>query len=505
MTEPLELDDELIATAAEFVHDPYDWVMASFDWGAGVLKGQDGPRDWQRDVLIEVGEKLKRNEPGAYDVVREAVASGHGIGKSALVAWLILWAMSTMEDTKGVVTANTENQLKTKTWAELSKWYRLCAFRSWFKVTATAIFSSDPEHEKTWRIDMVPWSEKNTEAFAGLHNEGKRILLVFDEGSAIPDAIWEVAEGALTDEDTEIIWPAFGNPTRNTGRFKSCFGRLRHRWSTRQIDSRTVPGTNLRQIQEWVDDYGEDSDFVRIRVRGVFPRVGSNQFIGSGLVEESAAREFTDLQRIENNAFAPTVIGVDVARFGDDQSVIYFRKGRDGRGIEPLKYRGLDTMQLAGRVAEVLNGSVKDAEVIDACFIDGGGVGGGVVDRLRQLGHNVVDVNFGSRSSDLKYKNKRAEMWGLMRDWLKEGVIEDSSALEQDLIGPEYFFDANNAIVLESKEDMKKRGLASPDLADALALTFAFPVQRKPRQLVNVLTQTVKKSRGSDYDPLENA
>lgn len=501
------LHEELVEAAAQFVHDPYGWVMYAFDWGNGELHGKDGPRDWQRDLLIRLGERLRSNEIGAYEVIQEAVASGHGIGKSALVAWLILWSMATFEDTKGVVTANTENQLKTKTWAELAKWHRLCVFESWFEFTATAIFSADKAHEKTWRVDMIPWSEKNTEAFAGLHNEGKRILLVFDEGSAIPDAIWEVAEGALTDEDTEIIWATFGNPTRNTGRFRECFGRFRHRWGHRQIDSRTVPGTNKRQIEKWISDYGEDSDFVRVRVRGMFPRAGSNQFIASDVVEGAKQREFSDLTRIENDAFAPVVLGVDVARFGDDKSVLRFRKGRDARSIPAIEYRNLDTMQLAARVAEVLDGRHPKVEIdmIDACFIDGGGVGGGVIDRLRQLGHDVIEVNFGSKAADKRYANKRAEMWGTMRDWLETGVLgSDEVELEQDLIGVEYGFNANNAIQLERKEDMKKRGLSSPDDGDALALTFAYPVERKPRQLINRLQrETDLAKRSGDYDPLE--
>ena len=129
----------------------------------------------------------------------------------------------------------------------------------------------DKDHAKTWRADFVPWSEHNTEAFAGLHNKGKRIVLIFDEASAIADKVWEVAEGALTDEGTEIIWIAFGNPTRNVGRFRECFRRFKHPVEGRQIDSRTVEGTNKEQIAKWAADYGEDSDFFKVRVRGMFP------------------------------------------------------------------------------------------------------------------------------------------------------------------------------------------------------------------------------------------
>ncbi|MFQ5471511.1 MAG: LAGLIDADG family homing endonuclease [Dehalococcoidia bacterium] len=396
----------------------------------------------------------------------------HVTHNSALVAWLIIWAMATYPNTKGVVTANTELQLKTKTWAELAKWHRLSIVNHWFELTATALFATHPEYEKTWRIDMVPWSERNTEAFAGLHNEGRRILLIFDEASAIPDLIWEVSEGALTDEDTEIIWCAFGNPTRNEGRFRECFGAFKHRWSTRRLDSRTVEGTNKAQLQKWVDDYGEDSDFVRVRVRGVFPRAGTSQFIPADIVHDAAGR------KVEYDKSAPVVVGVDVARFGDDESVIRTRVGRDAKQFETKRFRGLDTMQLAARVAEHCD-MLRDAigRKPDALFVDGGGVGGGVVDRLRQMGYDVIEVQFGARAADSRmYANKRAEIWGRMREWLKIGAIPDDDELRQQLTAVGYSFTASNQLRLEKKEDMKKRGLDSPDHAEALAVTFAEPV-----------------------------
>ena len=422
------------------------------------------PRDWQKEILVELGEKLKAGELTTHSAIRVAVASGHGIGKSALVAWLIIWALCTEVDTKGVVTANTENQLKTKTWAELAKWYSSCRYKHWFKFTATAIFSSDSAHERKWRIDMIPWSERNTESFAGLHNEGKRILVVLDEASAIPDVIFEVIEGALTDEDTEIIWVAFGNPTRNTGRFRECFGRFKHRWNTRQVDSRTVPGINKKQIQQWADDYGDDSDFFRVRVKGVFPRAGSNQFISADIVVNAAERELDG--SIWSQQYKS--IGVDVARFGSDKSVIIKRQG--SKVFEPKCYRGIDTMKLSGFVYDLH----KEWNP-DTIFIDGVGVGGGVVDRLTELGLPIVDVQAGAQANDKRtYINVRAELWGEMRDWLKgEADIPKNTELQDELMQPEYGFNARMQIQLESKEDMKKRGLASPDIADALALTFS--------------------------------
>lgn len=504
MSEALDIAVEL----GSFVNDPLGFVYFAFPWeeAEGELEAFKGPEPWQIEVLSYIKDRLERGAAfgSTFDeAVQIATTSGHGIGKSALVSWLILWAASTFEDTKGVVTANTETQLKTKTWAELGKWYRLFVGKEMFHLTATCLFSKDLDHERTWRIDMVPWSERNTEAFAGLHNKSKRLILVMDEASAIPDLIHEVAEGALTDSHTQIIWAMFGNPTKATGRFREAFagGKFAHRWKNFQVDSRTVSITNKSQFEKWVKDYGEDSDFVRVRVRGVFPRVGSMQFIGEELVGEACLREA--LAHLHD----PLIIGVDVARFGEDESVIYFRKGRDGRSIPPIRMRGqrgsVDTMTVAGRVAEV-----HLQYRADAIFVDGGGVGGGVIDRLRQLQVPVWDIQFGGKSdaSDytgaadqgVRYANKRAEIWGKMREWLAIGAIPDEAQLREELSGPQYGFNKNNDIQLESKDDMRRRGLASPDLADALALTFSYsviPSAIAGRLGVEPLVQT-------DYDPI---
>lgn len=463
--------DPRVALAADIgslTHDPEGFAYYAFPWGRGELAGCDGPDTWQRGVLREIGEALRSGDTSAAAAVRQAVASGHGIGKSALVAWIILWAMSTCPDTRGVVTANTEAQLKGKTWAELAKWHRLCLCGDWYDCTATALIAREPGHDKTWRMDMVPWSERNTEAFAGLHNQGRRVLLIFDEASAIPDIIWEVSEGALTDADTEIIWCAFGNPTRNTGRFRECFGRFRHRWRTHQVDSRTAAMTNKTQIAEWIADYGEDSDFVKVRVRGVFPSAGERQFIPADLVAAARGRHLTDPMFVH----APRVMGVDVARHGDDSSVITKRQGL--YCAPQLVYRDLSLTTLAGIVAR----EARDWRP-DRIFVDGVGVGAGVVDILNDLGLPVTDAQAGAAAlNPRKYRNRRAEMWAQMRDWLRHGGIPDDPALADDLTGLEYGYTVGDALQLEKKEDMKKRGLASPDRADSLALTFYAPIFR---------------------------
>ena len=477
----------LIDQVASYALDPLGFVVFAFPWGepGTELANSTGPRDWQRELLAELGRRLREGyQLGKLLPILMARASGHGVGKSTVAAWITLWGLSTLSNTRAVVTANTDSQLRTKTWPEVTKWLRLMINRDWFKATATAVFSADSERERLWRADAIPWSEENTEAFAGLHNQGRRVILIFDEASAIVDKIWEVSEGALTDEATEIIWLAFGNPTRNTGRFRECFGRFRHRWDHGHIDSRLVEGTNKAQLEQWVRDYGEDSDFVRVRVKGVFPHAGSMQFISSALVELAMSSE----RAPRATRYDPLIMGVDVARFGDDRSVIRFRRGRDGRSMRPIKLRGVDTMQLAARIAD------ENARYpCDAIFIDGGGVGGGVVDRCRQLGLRVIEVQFGARSDRasigqdgaIVYANKRAEIWGSMREWLRDGSIDNDPELLADLTGLEYGYvlrEGREAIQLERKEDMKKRGLASSDDGDALALTFAYPVAATDRR-----------------------
>ena len=452
--------NELVNDVAELTHDPLGFVYYAFEWGEGELEDFDGPDTWQRDVLVRIGDKLSAGgELGT--IIQEAVSSGHGAGKSSLVAWLILWAMSTMKDTKGVVTANTEVQLKTKTWAELAKWYRMCVTKDWFTLTATSLFSIDKSYEKTWRFDMIPWSEKNPEAFAGMHNRGRRILLIMDEASSIDNLIWEVSEGALTDKDTEILWFAFGNPTKNTGRFKDCFGVYRHRWQTTKVDSRDAKMTNKDKLQEWVDDYGEDSDFVRVRVKGEFPRAGSAQFISGEIVSKAIERE------VEVAFGSSKLMGVDVARFGEDQTVITRLHGRKLEEVH--SFRGLDTMEVANKVAEMIN-----VYHPDAVFVDEIGIGAGVVDRLKQLGFSIIPVTSSNKADDERqYFNKRAEMWGRMKEWLKGADIPDESDLRDDLTGIEYGYDAKMRLQLEKKKDMKKRGLASPDIGDSIALCFS--------------------------------
>ena len=461
-------EDVLIDFAVACQGDPLKFVLEAFPWGeAGTpLARERGPDTWQTDVLEALGTHTRTSSAS----FRHAVASGHGVGKSALASWIILWHLLTHPHPQIVVTANTGVQLSTKTWRELAKWLQLSVCAATFTWTATKCYHR--AHAATWFAAAVPWRADRPEAFAGTHEQ--HVLILMDEASAIDDLIWETTEGAMTTPGA--MWLAFGNPTRNQGRFKECFpgGRFAHRWHTTQVDSRTAKMADQAQIAQWIADYGEDSDFVRVRVKGVFPRQAVGQFIGEQAVQDALARFPVE------DPLQPTIVGVDVARYGDDRSVIVVRQG--ARLLDVRVYRELDTVRLAGFVCEVADQYRQEQPTV---CIDGVGLGAGVVDVCRSRGYRVEDVLNGSRAQDpLHYDNLRAESWDKMRQWLETRAALDARAayapaLTADLTGPEYGYNDKGLLQLERKEHMKARGLASPDLADALALTFAVPVAPK--------------------------
>lgn len=463
-----DFDLELAQEVAKYEYDPVGYSERSFEWGSGELADSTSPRAWQKEILSSITAHLT-DEKTRYEPLKIAVASGHGIGKSALVGMITNWAMSTHDDCKIVMTANTDTQLRTKTMPEVGKWFKLGATSHWFKTNSESIHSIDKKHEKTWRLDAIPWSINNTEAFAGLHNKNKIIVLIFDESSAISDKVWDVAEGALTDENTIIIWLAFGNPTRNTGRFKDCFNKNKHRWKCWQIDSRSVEGTNKAQIDKWIEDYGLDSDFVKVRVRGLFPSASLKQFITQDLVDQAYGKHIDQ----KSYDFAPKIISLDPAWEGDDELVIAMRQG--------LHFKIMRTMLKNDNDIEIANilARICDEEKPDAVFIDGG-YGTGIISAGKTLGYKWQIVWFSGASGDEGCLNKRAEMWKNMRDWLKDGgVLPLDPGLAQEITGPETVARLDGKIQLESKKDMKARGQRSPNRADALALTFAFPVSKK--------------------------
>lgn len=471
---PRDDDAELADFVSQFYADPLGFVLACYPWGEeGPLKDHDGPDQWQREHLTWIGEQVAaRGFDGLHAVapIRSTVSSGHGIGKSVEVAWIVDWIMSTRPHCQGTVTANTFTQLQTKTWAAIQRWTKMCLTGHWFVINADRMYH--PDHKESWFCALQSSREENSEAFAGQHAADSTSFYIVDEASAIADAILEVAEGGLTDGEPMIF--LFGNPTRSSGKFhRITFGADRERWHATIVDSRTSRFTNKQQIAEWAQDYGEDSDFFRVRVKGLPPSASDLQFIGSGIV--FAAQRVMAVTLPDD----PLIAGADIARGGADEFVLRFRCGKDARSIPAIRVPGeqaRDSMKLVTLLAEAL-GKTWNGKKIAMLFIDatGGSIGGPVADRLRQLGHkNVIDVQFGGESPDPKIANMRAYMWSKTRDWLSGGgAIDASPGLETDLTGPGYFHDKQDRLLLESKEQMKKRGLDSPDDGDALALTFA--------------------------------
>lgn len=484
-----------------FADDPYLFTMWAFPWGEAKkpLAKWEKPRTWQCDEMYRIrdfiGENKIRISKGENPrIYRSATCSGRGPGKSALVSMLSLWHMSTHLGSSTNISANTETQLSTKTFAEIGKWRALCMTGYWFDQSVIKV------SPKSWLLDALQkqsigaghyyilgatWSEDNPESFAGHHNE-YGTMYVFDEASGIPKPMWDLADSGLTEAVLHRYFLAFSNPRHNTGPFFECFNENREYWYTRAIDTRDVdgPGIDKDHLNSVVARHGEDSDEARVEVKGEFPRQGDTQFISRQLVKDAQTRE---LHKGDDNA--PLLMGVDPARYGDDSTVIYFRKGRDARSIPPIIMKHVDNMVVANKCMELIEQFDPDGVFIDA------GAGSGIIDRLREMGIKVYEVNFGGASGKDEYSDHRTEMWAEIRDWLSGAMIplplgkgdskgtdenDPGRKLEKDLTGPNYeYWGKEGKIKLESKEKMKKRSLPSPDHGDALAVTFSVKIARR--------------------------
>lgn len=475
--------------------NPLAFVLFTFPWGqAGTpLEHFSGPRKWQRQVLTDIADHIKQNQGKIdFDTLRLAVASGRGIGKSALVSWLVLWMMTTRIGATVIVSANSESQLRSVTWAEITKWSSMSINTYWWEISATRVAPAKwltelverdlKKGTRYWSLEGRLWSAENPDAYAGVHNYDG-VMLVFDEASGIDDSIWAVASGFFTENTPNRFWCCFSNPRRNTGYFYETFHGKRAFWQNRQVDARDVEGTDKNVYQQIIDEYGPDSYQAHVEVYGSFPSESDDQFIPANVVDEAMKRPK------HKDDSAPYVVGVDPARFGSDSTVIAIRQGRDI--VEIKKYKGDDTMTVVGHIIETIE-QYKPALVC----IDEGGLGAGVVDRLKEQRYKVRGVNFANKSKNpMMYGNLRAQIWGDMKQWLKDASIPSDRYLKSDLISPLMKPDSKGAIFLESKKDMKARGLASPDAADAIALTFAYPVASR---------QYVDKSPRRGYSSMQS-
>lgn len=470
-------DEQLARDAIALADHPYEFTMYGWRWGTGDLAAFTGPTAEQRDHLLAWGEHIRAQRfDGRTSVApwKSAIGSGHGIGKSGEIAMAAHFIMVTRPNSKGVVTANTSKQLETKTFAEIIKWKNRSLFGHWFEHTQLKVYH--PLNRENWRLDGITCAEENSEAFAGLHCIDSSPYYLFDEASAIPDVIWQVAWGGLTDGEPFIL--VRGNRTRNKGQFNRLFTTDEGKgWWTRVIDSRDVEHTNKQVLNDFVAAHGEDSDEVRVRVRGLPPKADEDSLI--------SVNDVLKAQKIETVYHVPPtmpiIMGVDTGQRARAGTVFAFRRGRDARSIAWRVYGDLGethNVQIAARISE-LNTAVRP----DAICIDMGDAGKAIYDILCHMGlTNVIGVNYGAQlSQDEPYINVRAKIWSRMANWLEQGAMlpvaygttsELASRIESELTAQTYQITASYRRALTPKDVMRTRGLPSPDCGDSLANTF---------------------------------
>lgn len=394
---------------------------------------------------------------------RTAIKSGHGTGKSVILTWTALHGITCYDDIKVPITAPTGHQLEDILWAEFRKWgdKLLEPWRSSLEITADTVRYRGCNGFIVARTGR----KESPEALQGFH--AKHLIFLIDEASGIPDIVFQVAQGALSTDGARVLMAA--NPTRNSGYFYDAFHRDRDRWNRLTFSCLDSPHVSPDYAKEIAESYGIDSDIYRVRVLGEFAVQGERQFIPVDIVESAMGKHLKD----DEYNFAPKILGVDVAMFGGDRSVIVLRQGLMSRIL--FQTRGIEPERLASIAI-----NLQDEHKADAVIVDAIGVGQAVISAMHLMNRQPIAFNAAGKATISNCVNSRAEAWYKMRDWLKQGgAIEDNADLRDDLVAPEYSYNLGGKLVLEKKEDMKRRGIASPDLADALAITFGAAVIRR--------------------------
>ena len=425
-------------------HDPVLFVKKVF----GVE-----PDEWQAQFLRAIADSNRRI----------SVRSGHGVGKSTAASWAMLWYLLTRYPVKVVVTAPTSSQLFDALFAEIKRWVKEMppALKELLEVKSDRI-ELRPSPTEAFISARTSRAEQ-PEALQGIHADN--VMLVADEASGVPEAVFEAAAGSMSGHNAVTI--LLGNPVRSTGYFYETHNRLRDEWFTLHVNCEKSKRVSKEFVREMAIKYGEESNAYRVRVLGEFPLSDDDTMIPFSVVEQAMMRD------IEVDQYAPMIYGIDVARFGSDKSALAKKKGNVITDIK--KWRGMDLMQLVGAIK-----AEYDAEEFEdrptSIYVDSIGLGSGVVDRLRELGLPAVGINV-SESPAMKnsYVNLRSELWGKMKHWLEQRgcALPKDDDLMSDLCAPRYGFNSSGRLRVETKDEMKKRGLASPDMADACILTLA--------------------------------
>lgn len=444
---------------------------------------------WKADPVAFVSEVFRvQPHPHQAELLRDiarhdrvAVRSGHGSGKTTTLSWAILWFLSTRYPAKIACTANKASQLEDVLWSEIRQWHGKMpeALRKEITIQSDKVFLTAAPGI-SFAVARTARKE-NPEAFQGFHSEN--MLFIAEEASGIDDVIFQVGEGAMSTPGAKTILA--GNPTRSSGYFYDAFHKMSGRWVRHHWDCEEIARTNPRQVSpQFVEDmakkYGTESNIYRFRVKGEFPKSESDAVIPLGWIEDATRREVEVA-----DGYLP-VWGLDVARFGDDRTAL--AKRCHNVLLEPLKYwHGKDTMQVAGLVLMEYEAAKKARREPNEILVDVIGIGAGVVDRMRELGLPVRGINV-SESASVKqnYLRLRDELWWRAREWFgnrdcripppNDDIRDGTDPMEiliSELSQPKYQATSGGKIMIESKDDMKKRGLLSPDLADAFCLTFA--------------------------------
>lgn len=407
------------------------------------------PLPWQCEFLTHVANGQRRI----------SVRAGHGTGKSTACSWLLIWHMFTRMPQKAVVTAPTAGQLYDALFSELKHWCNRLPepLRDSIEIFTDRIVQKGAPESSF--ISARTSSAERPEALAGIHSE--HVLLVVDEASAIPEAVFESAAGSMSGHSATTV--LIGNPTRNTGLFFRTHHQLRGDWKTMHVSCLDNPLVSTDFVEQIKATYGETSNAFRVRVLGEFALRDDDSLIPAEIVDAAQTRDIAVSQNED------LVYGVDVARFGSDRTVIFKRRGNVAIGYK--FWSGEDLMGTVGRIVHEANID-HPAEIC----VDSIGLGGGVADRLRELGFNVRDVNVSeSVALNQQAARLRDELWISVKDWLETRAVKipKDDDLRAELIGPTYTFTSNGKIKVEGKSEMKRRGMRSPDIADALCLTFA--------------------------------
>ena len=404
---------------------------------------------WQRQVMRAVATGKRRI----------SIRAGHGVGKSAVCSWILIWFFVTRFPQKSVLTAPTASQLFDALFSEVKKWVGSLPqpVRDTMEVFSDRIVHLKAP-ERSFMTAKTASKEK-PEAMSGVHEEN--VLLICDEASAIPEEVYENGSGSMSGANACTI--LISNPTRNSGLFFRTHHDLKAHWHTMHVSCVGNPLVTPDFINQIANTYGPDSNRYRVRVLGEFATAEDDVLIAAELVDAAMIRD------VFHNVADPLKYGLDVARFGDDRSVLVKRQGNVV--LEIKSWHGNDLMETTGRVAA----EARIDKPTEIC-VDSIGMGGGVADRLRELKFNVRDVNVSESSAmNPEAAKLRDELWLSARDWFKTRAVKipKNDDLRQELCSPTYTYLSNGKTKVEAKAEMKKRGLRSPDLADALCLTFA--------------------------------